>query len=384
MDLIVSLIWFAVVLWLILRAFGQRNALARLTPAAAVAVAQAPQVAIIVPARDEESNIGPCLASLLGQQYPAGQLAVYVVDDDSTDGTVQVARSVGAGDARFKLLRTPPLPPGWTGKAHACWVAAKAVPAGVDWLCFLDADMRARPQLIASAIGAAITGDIALLSLAPRHELHSVAERLILPCGLYLLGFSQDLLRLQAPDSGEAVATGQFMLLRRDAYDVVGGFAAVRREICEDVELARMIKRRGHRVLMQDGSELLSTRMYTGWETLWPGIAKNLTDMLGGPVRTMTTAAIAVVLVWAAVLVPLLDAVGCASGSSRACIALVPAALASAAAFGLHIAGAAHFGIPLWYGLVFPVAYTTGALIALDSVRWRIMRRVRWKGRVYS
>jgi chlorobactene glucosyltransferase len=382
MELILSLIWFAVVLGLILHAVGQRNALTRLRAAAAVPAQQAPPVAIIVPARDEETNIGPCLASLLGQQYPA--LVVYVVDDDSTDGTAQVVRQVAASDDRVKLLHAPPLPLGWKGKAHACWIGAQAVPIRIRWLCFLDADMRAEPSLISSALGSSLVGNIALLSLAPRHELQSVAERLILPCGLYLLGFSQNLVRIQAPDSGDAVATGQFMLLNRDAYDDVGGFSIVRSEICEDIELARAIKRRGHRVLMQDGSALLRTRMYTGWSTLWPGIAKNLTDMLGGPARTLWTAMIAVILVWAAVLIPLIDAVGCANGRSGACAALVPAALASAAAFGLHIAGAAHFGIPLWYGLIFPAAYSAGALIALDSVRWRLVRRVRWKGRVYQ
>lgn len=381
--LIISLLWLALVSALILHAAGQRNALPTLT-AAHAPMPDAPPVAVIVPARDEESNIGPCLASLLAQDYTAGHMTVYVVDDDSSDATAQVVRRMAIGDERVRLLPTPPLPPGWKGKAHACWVAAKAVPATTPWLCFLDADMRAEPQLIASAVSAAQAGDLALLSLAPRHELRSVAERMIIPCGMYLLGFSQDLARIQAPDSGDAVATGQFMLIRRDAYEDVGGFAAVRSEICEDIELARALKLRGHRVLMQDGSQLLSTRMYTGWATLWPGIAKNLTDMLGGPVRTVTLALLAVVMVWAAVLVPLVDAAACVNGRQGACIALIPAVLASAAALGLHIAGAVHFGIPLWYGLVFPVAYSAGALIALDSVRWRLVRRVRWKGRVYQ
>jgi chlorobactene glucosyltransferase len=258
------------------------------------------------------------------------------------------------------------------------------VPAAVPWLCFLDADMRAAPLLLSSAIRSATDSGTALLSLAPRHELGSLPERLLLPCGLYLLGFSQNLERIQAEDSGDAVATGQFMLLRRDAHDEVDGFAAVRGEICEDIELARTLKRRGHRVLMQDANALLSTRMYTGWSTLWPGIAKNLPDMLGGPVRTLTVAGIAFGLAWAAVLVPLLDIAGCSRGTPGACSALLPAAVASAAAFGLHIAGSLHFGIPFWYGLIFPLAYTTGALLALDSVRWRLLRRVHWKGRVYS
>jgi chlorobactene glucosyltransferase len=382
MELILSLIWFALVAWLILRAYGQRNALKRL--AQARAPDQAPAIAVIVPARDEESNIRPCLASLLTQDYPSAQLTVHVIDDDSSDATAAIVRSLAARDPRVTLLHAPPLPAGWKGKAHACWIGVRAVPAGVPWLCFMDADMRAAPALLSSAVRSADAGGIALLSLAPRQELGSVAERLMLPAGLYLLAFSQNLERIQAPDSGDAVATGQFMLVRREAYDDINGFAAVKSEICEDIELARTLKRRGHRVLMQDGNALLSTRMYTGWNTLWPGIAKNLTDMLGGPVRTLTLAAIAVIMAWAAVLVPLLDAVGCSRAVPFACVALVPAVLASAAALGLHIAGAVHFGIPPWYGLLFPLAYSTGAILALDSVRWRLVRKVRWKGRVYS
>ncbi len=87
---------------------------------------------------------------------------------------------------------------------------------------------------------AAIGDDLDLLSLAPRHRLKSFAERLILPCGHYLLSFSQDLAKVQAPDSDDVTATGQFMLFRRGAYDAVGGHAAVHAAICEDLELARL------------------------------------------------------------------------------------------------------------------------------------------------
>ncbi len=382
-ELIVSWVWLGLVAWLILRAVGQRNALERLVRVHAGAGADAPAVAIVVPARDEGRNIGPCLRSLLAQQYPERRLRIIVVDDDSSDDTARIAASLAAGDARLTLLAAPPLPAGWKGKVHACSFGAAAA-AGADWLCFIDADMRARPELVASAVQAASAGRIDLLSLAPRHELGSFAERLILPCGLYLLGFTQDLRGVQAPQSGEAVATGQFMLLARAAYEAVGGFAAVRDAICEDVALARLLKRRGHRVLLEDGSELLATRMYCGWRTLRPGIAKNLSEMLGGPGRTLATALIAVALAWAAVGVPALDIVGCLKGVSGAAAALAPALAASCAAFGLHLAGAAHFRIPLFYGLLFPLGYTAGAIIALDSVRWRLAGRVHWKGRVYS
>jgi chlorobactene glucosyltransferase len=123
--------------------------------------------------------------------------------------------------------------------------------------------------------------------------------------------------------------------------------------------------------------------MYHGWSTLWVGIAKNLSEMLGGPLRTIAIAAAAVVLAWAAWLIPLGDALHCAQGGSGACLALIPAALGSAAAFGLHIAGASYFGIPPWYGLLFPLGYSAGALIAIDSVRRRLSGRVSWKGRTY-
>jgi chlorobactene glucosyltransferase len=158
----------------------------------------------------------------------------------------------------------------------------------------------------------------------------------------------------------------------------------VRAEICEDLELARLLKRNGYRVLLKDGTQLLRGRMYTSWHTLWPGITKNLTDMLGGPAQTAATALIAVVMPWCAVLLPLSDAIACMSGVSHSCAALVLAAIGSAALCALHLAGAAHFDIPLWYGLLFPVGYTVGAVMALDSVRRRLTGHVHWKGRVYQ
>ena len=381
MELILSAAWLALVIWLISRAFRQRNVLPAL--AAAAPVADAPAVAIVVPARNESANIGACVRALLAQDYPPGRLRVNVADDDSSDDTEEIVASLAARDPRLTLLRTPALPPGWKGKVHACWHGAETIPPDVEWLCFVDADMRAEPQLIASAVKAARDGKLDLLSLAPRHELKSFAERLMIPCGLYLLAFSQDLARVQSPDSADVVAMGQFMLLRRQAYDAVGGHAAVRGAICEDVALAGLLKRRGYRVLLEDGSRLLSGRMYTGWATLWPGIAKNLTDMLGGPLPTVTTAVAGFAIAWASVLLPLLDLHGGLDGSRLAYWALVPALIGSLMAFGLHLAGAVHFRIPFWYGFLFPIGYTAGAAMAFDSLRQRIAGRVEWKGRVY-
>ena len=382
--LVVSLLYLAIVVWLILRAVRQNAVHLRLAAAAAPAGSLLPALTVIVPARNESANIDPCLRSLLAQQYDGQRLRFVVIDDDSQDDTAALVERLAASDSRLTLLSAPALPPGWKGKVHACWYGVQATPADTEWLCFIDADVRAHPLALATAVQAAEAGRVDLLSLAPRHELGSLAERLIIPCGLYVLGFSMDSERIQAPESDDALCTGQFMLLRRRAYEQVGGYAMVHDSISEDLELARLFKRNGRKVRLEDGSAVLVTRMYTGWGTLWPGFAKNLVDMLGGKRRTLLTAASALVLSWLAVILPLFDAASCRSGARGGCVALVPSLLASGAAFGLHLAGARHFGIPRWYGLTFPLGYTAGALIALDSIRRRLIHQVEWKGRTYA
>src|SRR5215469_13318220 len=382
-DLIFSSVWLAAVIWLIARAFQQRHFLPSLKPSEPLSAEQAAKIAVIVPARDEDANIERCLRSFVTQTYPLSALRIVVIDDHSRDRTLAIATALAEQHPQLTVLRSPPLPPHWVGKSHACWIGARTVEEGTDWLCFVDADVWAEPALIASAVAAATAQALDFLSLAPRQELESFAERLVMPCGLYLLAFCQDLRTVQARNSAEVTATGQFMLVRRTFYEAIGGHAAVRGAICEDLMLARLLKRSGGYAILQDGRRLLATRMYRGWSTLWIGIAKNLSEMLGGPLRTIVIAGIAVVLAWAAWLIPLIDGLNCAAGSWESCVALIPASLGSAAALGLHIAGAAYFGIPPWYGLLFPLGYSAGALLAIDSVRRRLSGRISWKGRTY-
>ena len=235
-----------------------------LAAASPLSAAQAPRVAVIVPARDEEANIGPCLQSLLVQDYPSSRMSVLVVDDHSADATATIVRSIVARDARIALNQSPPLPPRWTGKSHACWIGARAAAPEAEWLCFVDADVRTEPALLSSAMRAARAQRLDLLSLAPRQQLQTFAERLILPCGLILLSFIQDLRQAQARSGRDVTATGQFMLVRRDAYEAVGGHASVSSAICEDLEFARRLKQSGRSVLLMGGEGLISTRMYTG------------------------------------------------------------------------------------------------------------------------
>jgi chlorobactene glucosyltransferase len=221
------------------------------------------------------------------------------------------------------------------------------------------------------------------LSLAPRQRLGSFAERLVIPCGLFLMAFYQDLEEVQSPHSKQATANGQFILARRDAYESVGGHVAVHSAICEDLELALLIKKGGGRVLLQDGKFLLAARMYTGWSTLWTGLSKNAVEMLGGRAATLMIVPLLLLLSLASILLPAVDSARCLDGFSTDCVALAPALAGTAAAAGLHIAGALYFRIPFWYGLMFPVGYAVGACLALESLRRHWRGRIVWKGRSY-
>jgi chlorobactene glucosyltransferase len=370
--------------WLIARAVTQRGCFPRIERASPPAGGEAPFITVIIPARDEEANIGTCLLSLLAQDYPDDRLHAVVVDDHSADRTAAIVEDLARARPRIRLIRSPPLPPHWIGKAHACAIGARAAAPESEWLCFIDADVTAAPCALSSAWQAGMWRQLDLLSLMPRQELKSIAERLILPCGLILLSFLQDLRQSQARSGREVSATGQFMLVRRAAYEAVGGHAAVCTAICEDLEFARRLKQSGHAVLLMGGDEMLATRMYTGWGTLWPGLAKNLVDTFGGPAATLGVALAAVIFAWAVYLLPLFDLLAWRDGADRALTALSFALAGSGAAIGLHIAAAFYFRIPFWYGFVFPLGYTAGALMAFDSVRRRLSGRVIWKGRMYS
>ncbi len=236
MLLILSFTWLVLTAILIGRALRQRGVFRDIYPPD-VPSDHNPQVTVIVPARNEERNVGNCLESLLSQNYPETALRIVAVNDNSSDKTLAIMEEIAAKSARVSVLNAPPLRPGWCGKSHACWTAAEGIADRSEWLCFTDADITAGPELIPSAVALAEEENIDFLSLTPRQILVSFSERLVLPCGLYFLAFSQNLAEVNSPKCPNATATGQFILIRGPVYKVLGGHEAVRREICEDVAM---------------------------------------------------------------------------------------------------------------------------------------------------
>lgn len=374
--------WFSAVAWLLARAIGQFRAY-ETVDAREAPLASAPTVTVIVPARNESRSIGACLGGMLAQDYPRQQLMFIVVDDQSTDGTAAQVRHFMERDSRLAMLQLSSLPAGWTGKPNACWQGA--LQAAGEWLCFVDADTVAQPALLRAAVAVAERRGIDLLSLEPRQVLGSFGERLILPCGLLLAAVLLDLRRFNDPRLPDAAANGQFLLIRRSSYQACGGHRSVRGAIAEDTALARLMKHNHFRVALLGADALIETRMYRGLGELWRGLRRNLVVMTGGLGVTLGVAAAATVLAVAAVTLPVVTVVFWrVSPGLPALVALGAAWCASLALCGTHVATARHLGIPLWYGLAFPLGYLVGSLLAVDSVlRWN-RGDVSWKGRSYA
>jgi hypothetical protein len=238
-------------------------------------------VTVVVPARDEEEQIGGCLAALLDQRG-VPDLRIVVVDDGSTDGTADAVSAVA--DPRVRLVRAPAPPPGWLGKPHACATGAAGADDGV--LVFVDADVRDERRLD-------------LVSPWPRPVAHRPAERLVQPLAPWLWATTLPL-RL-AERSGRpslAAANGQFLVLTARGYQGAGGHAAVRGEVLEDIALLRAVKRAGGRGVPIDGSRLAACRMYDGWPALRDGYAKSLWAAVGGRPAASVAAAAALTAVW--------------------------------------------------------------------------------------
>ena len=376
--------WAGLVGWLLLRLMRQfrthRNA--SLGPPT-TSTEQLPAVAVIVPARNEIGNIAICLAGLTAQRGLTHKPPIIVVDDGSQDGTAEAVGKIAQDEPRIRLIDAGDLPAGWMGKPHACWQGA--LKSDAEWLCFVDADVRATPDLLRTALAAALDQHIDMLSLNSLQEVGSFWERLIIPAGLVLIGCVQDLRPANKAGSNEIAVNGQVLLIRRDVYFAAGGHAAVRGEICEDKALAMRVRQGGWHYRMLGAEHLARTRMYTSLDTLWEGLAKNATEILGDGPNTVAAAIAALVIGWAAVLMPLLivlAAIGQPSAAALAGAAL--ALLGSATIIGVQIGTARYFRISPLFGFLFPVAYSAVAALAWRSFALRRAGRVTWKGRTYA
>lgn len=216
----------------------------RLAPAPAPA--EWPEVAVLVPARNEAAQVGHVVAAHMASTYP-GRFTLILVDDGSDDGTAEVARAAAAGGPRpFLLVPGRPLPPGWSGKLWALETAraAAAIHApDARWLLLTDADIRHGPELLARLIARAEAADLALLSVMARLDCRGLWGGLLIPAFLYFFAKLYPFAAVNDPGSRVAGAAGGVLLIRRPVLDAIGGFAALKGTLIDDCTLAARVKR---------------------------------------------------------------------------------------------------------------------------------------------
>jgi chlorobactene glucosyltransferase len=348
--------------------------------------AEAALVSVIVPARNEDRNIRRCVESLLAQTYPNFEL--IVLDDRSTDATPLILNELAAREPRLRLLTGSELPEGWAGKPHALAQAAAA--AGGKWLCFVDADTFAAPQALASVYAAAREHFADLFTILTFQELDSFWEKVVLPLVMTALSVGFSPRRVNRPDTRDAIANGQFILIKRSVYEAVGGHAAIKDSIVEDKDLANLVKHSGYRLIIADGKQVARTRMYTSLAEMWEGWTKNIfLGLRGSPGLLLLGALGAFLSLFAALLLPVWLAAGLvwwgAGGGLGALAVVAEGGLVWAYLVFWRLLVCRGMHISSWYALTVPLGAAVFAGMMLVSA-WKVLsgRGVTWKGRRYS
>lgn len=235
--------------------------LPQLLPAEGIKPGYVPDVTVIIPARNEEHNIGRCVRSL---EHPE----VLVVDDHSSDDTAKVAEEAGAA-----VMKAPPLRPGLLGKPSAC--AAGAAIVDTRWLLFVDADTSFEPGFLPAIVQHAERNGLDLVSCFLWQDTPTLIEKIIMPYAFALYFCGVDGIAVSSAQSVECLANGQCLMMRREAYEFIGGHMTVATSVIEDVALARVAKRHRMKAAILRAENFGRVRMYESFGAIWRGFEKN-------------------------------------------------------------------------------------------------------------
>lgn len=333
----------------------------------------AERVSVLVPARDEEQRLGPCLAALISTEGVA-DLEILVLDDGSTDGTADVARAYAERDPRVRLVEggDAPLPEGWLGKPWACARLARAATGSV--LVYVDADVTVAPHGVAASVDLLRETGLDLVSPYPRQEADGVLPRLVQPLLQWSwlttlpLGPAES-----SPRESLVAANGQLLVVDAAAYRRAGGHEAVRGEVLDDVALLRAVKRAGGRGVVADGTHVATCRMYESAPELVDGYTKSLWSAFGSPAGS---AAVVGLLSWLYV-VPAAAVVAGPTNRARAW---------GAAGYAAGVAGRTLVARRTGQHLVpdvatHPASVATFGWLVAESWRRKRAGRLTWRGR---
>lgn len=346
----------------------------------------APLISICIPARNEEQNIRACVESALMQDYP--NFEVIVLDDRSTDATPRILAELATLDSRLHPISGSDLPSGWVGKPHALHQASTS--ARGEWLCFVDADTFLSAQALSSCYVKAMEVQADLFTTLHRQIMGSFWEKAVMPIVVTALSVGFNPRKVNDPTYKDAIASGQFILIRREVYEKIGGHASVRDQIVEDQALAERVKWSGYRLALADGTALISTRMYTSLSSMWEGWTKNMyLGLRDQPVLMWLGVIGASLALMAALLLPIWLGLGLLwminGGGTVALIVLTEALTLWGAILIARGWAASQMGISPLYSLSTPLGAGIFAAMMIASA-WLTLsgKGVSWRGRHYD
>lgn len=343
-----------------------------------------PSVSFLVAGKEEENNIEACLRSLIAQDYPA--LEIIAINDRSADRTGEIMDRVAAGCDRLKVVHVRELPPDWFGKNNA--MREGVAGSTGQWLAFTDADcMFACPRTLRIAVRYAEERGADFLSVLPVHEAQGFWERVVQPAcsGILMIWFNPVL--VNNPRRRAAYANGAFMLMRRSCYDRIGGHHAVRRQLNEDIHMARLAKAAGQRLLVVSNEGLYSVRMYATFREIWNGWSRIFLGCFGTLGRLFASLMLVLVftmLPWAASAAWL---IGAALGRPAPPLWDLIGALATLSGI-LQLSVTARFyalsHVAPVYGLLYPLGAVVGCGALLNAMKRAVSgSAVTWRGSTY-
>lgn len=342
----------------------------------------AESVTVCVPARDE-AGLLPGLIDDLRAQTGIPRLRILVLDDASTDDTAATARRAMDGDPRCELLRgTAGPPPGWTGKAAACAALAEhavRTGSGTGVLVFLDADIRLAPTALAAAVERLRRDGLGLLAPWPRQHADTVAERLVQPLLCWSWASTLPVARAdRGTRASTVVACGQFLVFDAANYHAIGGHRPVAGSPTEDLDIARVLRRAGHRTAVAAAGEVAQTRMYRSAGELTAGYSRWLWSTYGGSVAGGV--AVGAVAAWVYWLPPLAAVLGHGRVRRTGLIGYAAAVVGRLLARDLE-SGRRPDRRDLVDALAHPVSVATYLLLWQHSHRAHRRNALTWRGR---
>lgn len=332
-------------------------------------------VSVLIPARNEEANIIKCLRSVLKQNYE--NFEIIVLNDNSSDRTEELINSIT--DKRLRVIQGKVLEKEWVGKNFACHQLQTE--ASGDYLLFIDADTEMSDDCISGVVAFAEENKTGLLSIMPYEESRTFWEKIVIPLLYFaVMAFLPVPLVEKSKRKEFSMGNGQFLLFKRNCYDLIGGHQSLKNRIVEDVWISRRVKEFGQKLIFADGTDLMRCRMYNNFSEVWNGFSKNFFAGLAFSVTGLVTVNISYFMLF---ILPLFTLIYSILISDRSVFILSVSAFIIPVI--IRITHSVKFNQPLIYSFLNFLSCIFLIAVSINSFRiLKFGKGANWKGRDYS